>query len=199
MKRWLAIAGALAALLAGCRAQTERVELSDRAVVLELPFVRQDELYECGLASISALCQYWGVAIPDPDRAELAAMAVEREGLSGAELRAALERLGLEVFLFEGALDHSPTGLYAHVDKGRPPIVMLARGRGEHHYCLFLGYDEPRGNVLLLDPVRGSVMLPAPAFERDWVQARRFTLLALPPNPGNRTSQHRKPPRRSLR
>jgi ABC-type bacteriocin/lantibiotic exporter with double-glycine peptidase domain len=173
---------ALCALLAlGCRAQTIRPEqLSEHAVTLDLPLVEQDALHECGLAALSALCQYWGIAIPPEERAALARTADEMQGLSGGELRAALDRRGMESFLFKGALDRSTTGLYRQIDEGRPAIVMVAPDDEARHYVLVLGYDEPRGNLLLLDPARGQVLVSATEFERRWARCERFTLLACP-------------------
>jgi len=184
------VTGLALSALAGCQSQRiEPAQLSDSAVTLDLPLVHQDALYECGLASMSALCQYWGVEIPDEERASLAREAGEKKGLSGGELRTALHDLGLEVFLFHGTLDRSPTGLYRHVDGGRPPLVMLAlggAGDAGHHYCLVLGYDEARGNLILLDPIKGQVLTPTAVFDRDWERCERFTLLACPMN---RTSE----------
>lgn len=170
----------LAALGGGsCRSlATPAPPLSDAAVRLELPLVRQDALYDCGLASISALCQYWGIRIPEEQRVELARTAARNEGLSGDELLGALRRLGLETYLFEGSLDRATTGVYAHVDAGRPPLVMLSPDGTAHHYELVLGYDEPRGNLILLDPMKGEIVVPVTLFERDWARCRRFTLLA---------------------
>ena len=173
---FLGLAGALG--LGACASPAP--QLSADAVVLQLPLVRQDELYECGLVSISALCSYYGIAIPNELRAELALLAVEHEGLSGAELRAALEELGMEVFVFSGTLDRSETGLKRQADRGRPTIVMISDDGEHHHYCLFLGYDEPLDQVVLLDPRRGRVLLPEAVFDRTWERSRRFTLLSLP-------------------
>jgi ABC-type bacteriocin/lantibiotic exporter with double-glycine peptidase domain len=173
---------ALVLALAGCR--TTRVEplLSESAVMLDLPLVHQDELYECGLVAMSALCQYWSVEIPPEQRAELSRLAADEKGLSGDELRAALEADGMEVFLFHGSLDRTETGLYRHVDAGRPLLVMVSPDGENHHYCLVLGYDEPKRNVVLLDPARGQVLRPCDAFEKSWESCQRFTLLATPKN-----------------
>jgi ABC-type bacteriocin/lantibiotic exporter with double-glycine peptidase domain len=172
---------ALLIALASCRAApTEPALLSESAVTLDLPLVRQDELHTCGLAAIAALCQYWGVEIPAEQRAELARRAAAEEGLSGGELREALEAAGMEAFLFRGSLDRSETGLYRHIDAGRPLVVMLAPDEKSHHYCLVLGYDEPRENVVLLDPARGEVLRPLKAFASAWERCQRFTLLACP-------------------
>lgn len=185
MARVALLLAALAPLALGCR--TRPPVLSDEAVVLELPVVRQDELWECGLVSITALTSYYGIEMPAERRAGLAETAAEGEGLSGAELRAALEPLGLEVFVFPGTLDGGPAGLYGHVDRGRPPLVMLSSDGSAHHYCLVLGYDPPRGHVVLLDPRRGRVVLPEEVFERSWERSSRFTLLAVPLETGSGT------------
>lgn len=148
--------------------------------MLPVPVVQQDELFECGLAALSALCQYHRVDLPAPVREALVRTAAEREGLSGAELRAALEGVGLEVLIFPGTLDHSATGLYHHVDAGRPLLVITQERFGRPHYALFAGYDAVRELVYVLDPRRGPVVWPAASFRADWERAQAFTLLAVP-------------------
>ena len=177
-----ALAAALALALTSCRTVHEvRPPLSPDAVVLDLPLARQDELYECGLAALSSLCLHYGVDIPPAERARLAQLALESKGLSGDELRAALEQLGFETFLYSSSLDHSPTGLYHHVDTGHPVLVMTSSRRGGPHYSLFLGYDPAPRLVALLDPARGWVLRPAEVFDADWERCQRFALLATLP------------------
>jgi ABC-type bacteriocin/lantibiotic exporter with double-glycine peptidase domain len=176
------LAVALAGLIACTTAPSTRFELlSDEAVVLPLPLIEQDASYECGLAAVDVLCSYWGLEIPAERRERMTALAQEHQGLSGAELRVELERLGFEVFLFEGALDRSEIGLYHLVDSGWPALVMTAPRGESPHYLLFLGYDEPNGNVCLLDPARGRVVEAREVFDQAWSECRRFTLLAIPP------------------
>jgi ABC-type bacteriocin/lantibiotic exporter with double-glycine peptidase domain len=185
--------------VAGCRsAPSEPPLLSENAVMLDLPLVRQDELYNCGLAAISALCQYWDVAIPPEQRASLSRRAQEEKGLSGSELREALEKDGMEAFLFKGSLDRTDTGLYGHLDAGRPLLVMLSPDGQSHHYCLVLGYDELRRNLVLLDPARGEVLRSLAVFERGWESCQRFTLLAVPKNAGGRLETEPTPDYRAL-
>jgi ABC-type bacteriocin/lantibiotic exporter with double-glycine peptidase domain len=164
-----------------CASQPLRPDIvSDQAVVLALPVAMQDELYECGLVSISALCRYHGIEIPQAERERLMHLAAEKQGLSGAELRETLEPLGMEVFIFPGTLDRQPTGLYAQLDAGRPVLVMTLERFGSPHFSLVSGYDEAYGNIHVLDPRRGAVMWPVAAFERLWDRAQRFALLAVP-------------------
>jgi ABC-type bacteriocin/lantibiotic exporter with double-glycine peptidase domain len=179
------LAGALVAVAlasTGCSSAPARTgPLSEDAVRLDLPLVRQDALYDCGLASLSALCAYWGVELSAEKRAELAETAELESGLSGDEMRAALSELGLDVYLFSGSLDRAVTGLYSHVDAGRPPLVMLSPDARNQHYGLVLGYDETRGALIVLDPSRGEVLTSTAAFERDWARCGNFTLLACRP------------------
>lgn len=170
---------ALMLLGASCRTvEPARVPFSATAVRLDLTFVRQEARFDCGLASISALCRYWEIAIPSAEREALAERAAEQGGLSGAELQKTLEQLGLEVYLFQGSLDRTATGLYAHIDSKRPPLIMSSGDSTEPHYEILIGYDEPLGSLILLDPVRGELLVPVTEFERDWSRCKRFTLLA---------------------
>lgn len=183
--RFSALHGAMLACLGmlsgACASQPNRLQLlSKEAVVLSLPLPEQDEMYECGLATLEVLCEYYGVSIPAEHRKRIAATAEEREGLSGAELRAELEQLGFDVFVFEGTLDRSDTGLYKHIDEGRPLLVMTAPAPERHHYVLFLGYDEPNASVCLLDPARGRIVELRETFDQCWFACNRFTLLAVP-------------------
>lgn len=166
-------------LLAACAGPPRLEQLSASATVLPTPLVEQDELHECGLAAISSLCGFYGVAIPEAERQALAKQAEEKAGLSGAELRSALQSLGFEVWIFEGSFDRTPTGVLHHVEQGRPLLVMTSES-DLNHYCLLIGHDPELGNVVLLDPRRGRVLLPDQTFEQQWSAVRRFTLLAVP-------------------
>ena len=158
--------------------------LSESAVTLDLPLVRQDELHECGLSAMSALCQYWSVELPTELRIRLAQQAAAEEGLTGGELRSALAEVGMDTFLFQGTLDRSETGLYGNVDAGRPLLVMYSLDAEKNHYGLVLGYDEPRNSIVILDPARGEVVRRIEVFERSWNDCNRFTLLAVPKSQG---------------
>ena len=175
--------GLLALGAAACASTAVRPQqLSDSATVLPTPLVEQGDLNECGLAALSSLCDYYRVEIPEAERQELARLADEEQGLSGAELRTALQGLGFDVFVFEGTFDQSPTGVLNHIARGRPLLVMMAHD-GANHYSLLIGHDPERRNVVLLDPNRGRVLLPDETFQSLWGAVRHFTLLAVPAAP----------------
>lgn len=170
----------LLAPLAACR--TTHV-LSPDAVVIELPQVRQNELWECGLVSLDALTRHFGVEWTQAERARLQRLAHERKGLSADELAEQLRGLGFETFVFEGKLDRSEVGLLRHVDAGRPMIVMTKSLLGERHFVLAHGYDEPQRLICLLDPLNGELIERWDDFDDTWARAGRLTLLALPLEP----------------
>lgn len=170
----------LAAFSGSACQTTPHLVLSENARVLDLPVVRQDEMYACGLASVSALCAFWGRPLPEEASERLARWAREEKGLSGAELCTTLEGLGFETYLFEGEMGHGELGLMTQIDSRRPPLVMLSPHAGEHHYVLFMGYDDSRDAACLLDPVRGSVVESYEAFDKAWSACDRFTLIAVP-------------------
>ncbi len=170
----------LVVLLAGCGiAPYQPGDLSSEAVVLEVPPLRQDDWYDCGLAAISALCAYHHVEIPDRQRTELALLASSEKGLSGDELRTALERNGMEVYLYEGQLQGGPTGLKENVQARRPVLVMLELW-GRNHYGLVVGIEPDASTLVMLDPRLGLVVMDAADFERRWAPTRHFALLAVP-------------------
>jgi ABC-type bacteriocin/lantibiotic exporter with double-glycine peptidase domain len=170
----------LVVLSSGCGIAPYRPgDLSSDAVVLEVPPLQQDDWYDCGLAAISALCAYHHVRIPDGQRTELAELASSEQGLSGDELRTALERNGMEVYLYEGQLQGGPTGLKENIHARRPVLVMLELW-GRKHYGLVVGIEPDARTLVVLDPALGLVVMEAADFERRWQPTRRFALLAVP-------------------
>lgn len=148
-------------------------------VLIEVPPTEKDELYACGLASVEKLCAHYGIEIPPEERQRLVRLVREGGGLTGLELRDALRGLGLDAFLVHGTLDRTSTGLYHHVDSGRPALVRLVRDHGER-FCLFTGYDESAGTVYVEDPELGAERLAKQDFVTLWEGARWFTLIAAP-------------------
>ena len=183
MKNWILIAALvpLACGLTACR-QTgfRRVSPSAQSVLIELPELGQEEANRCGLVALAVLCAHYGVTLSEQEQLRLAEQADRNHGLSGAELRRALEGLGMRVSIFSGTLDDAPTGLRTHVDEGRPLLAMISLDGETNHYCLVNGYDPARDEIYLLEPRQGQVGLSSARFASVWDEARRFALVAVP-------------------
>lgn len=153
------------------------------AASLDVPFVQQTAA-ACGPASAAMIMQYWARELPD--RADLAAAAdrvartpVSRKGMAGAALKRLLEGEGFTVFVLDAEL----TDLTAHLDKGRPLIVCFApAGKSAlMHYAVVAGLEND--TIVLNDPTRGKLFRePLDRFLRQWNDAGRWTLLAVPRN-----------------
>ena len=167
-------------VLAGCGIAPYRAQnMSSNAVVLQTPEVPQDDMYDCGLAAISSLCGYYGIEIPASQRAELAKQAARHEGLSGTELREALESVGMEAYLFEGRIREGTTSLQDNILARRPMLVLIDLG-GAKHYSLVVGFDPDADSLVLLDPRLSMIVMTTASFEERWAPTRHFALLAVP-------------------
>lgn len=180
---FIRVSALIALLLAGCATSgtpLRDAELSDDAVVLDVPVVLQDARYDCGVSALSMLLAYYGVP-SDSERADvLRARAGVEQGLTGGDLEEYMQSEGFETALFEGELDHSIRGLYYHLERGRPLVAAMHVGEGSNHFVLVTGYDPDNHWILLQDPQRGALVFAEGQFEHAWQDARRFTLLATP-------------------
>jgi ABC-type bacteriocin/lantibiotic exporter with double-glycine peptidase domain len=173
-------AALLAALCCACASRGSLDALSPEAVVIDVPVLQQTQEFECGFIALEIVCRHHGLPLAPTCAAQLRASALRNDGLTGAEIRSALETSGYEAYVFAGTLDRSPTGAYEHLDRGRPLIAMSSTEDGHRHFEVLIGYDAPRDNLILLDPVRGRVARARTVFESGWARCGRFLLLALP-------------------
>lgn len=172
-----------ALLLASCVSvglPPEKVEFSDKAVILAVPLVLQDDRYDCGVSALSMLMAYYSRPC-DPEKSKsMREKAQREEGLTGGELEDYLKSEGMHTALFEGKLNNEITGVYYHLDRGRPLVIALHVSGKDNHFVLVSGYDPDNGWILLQDPQRGALVYSTVQFEHAWRGAHNFTLLATP-------------------
>jgi ABC-type bacteriocin/lantibiotic exporter with double-glycine peptidase domain len=174
---------ALSLLSLGCATSSGMRTLSDQAVLLDLPVVRQNAPNLCGEVALEMLTRYYNVLLTGQQEARLTKEANQEEGISGSTLKQVLEEQGYFVAVFSGTLDRKVSGLYHHLDLRRPLIVMIeGDGPDKNHYVLAVGYDEGTNAIVLLDPVRGEIAMPLINFRKVWKKVNNFTLLAVPKN-----------------
>jgi ABC-type bacteriocin/lantibiotic exporter with double-glycine peptidase domain len=171
--------------LAGCAVfdtgkPLREAKLSDKAVVLAVPVVLQDDQYDCGVSALSMVLAYYGHPCDKTKAASMRAKAGAEQGLTGADLEAYLKDEGLETAIFAGDLSSGIHGLYHHLDRGRPLVVAMNISGEDNHFVLITGYDAPNGWILLQDPQRGALVCVSGQFEYAWGRAKHFTLLATP-------------------
>jgi hypothetical protein len=167
--------------LGGCASLNELRGASTSALVLEVPYERQRSEYLCGLAVADMLSRYHDVPLATAQREQLQIEANRNGGISGKALKSAFEASEYTAVVFAGSLDHELTGIYRHLDLGRPLIVMFTRKAGTPgHYAVVTGYDPMRDLLIVLDPEHGPRNMSRQRFQRQWEPSERFTLLAIP-------------------
>jgi ABC-type bacteriocin/lantibiotic exporter with double-glycine peptidase domain len=172
---------ALALFSLSCATPSGMKTLSDQAVLLDLPVVRQTAPNLCGEVALEMLTRYYNVLLTTQQEARLKKEANEKEGIPGSTLKKVLEEQGYFVAVFSGTLDRKVSGLYRHLDLRRPLIVMIeGDGPDKNHYVLAVGYDQGTNAMVLLDPVRGEIAMPLINFRKAWGKVKNFTLLAVP-------------------
>lgn len=178
---WAAFLFSFSLLSLNCATTSGMKTLSDQAVLLDLPAVRQTAPDLCGEVALEMLTRYYNVPLTDDQETRLKTEAKQEQGITGATLKRVLEEQGYFVAVFPGTLDRKISGLYNHLDKRRPLLVMVeGDGPDKNHYVLAVGYDEGTNAIVLLDPVRGEIAMPLVNFRKVWGKVNNFTMLAVP-------------------
>lgn len=157
-------------------------------VWLDVPFVKQEKK-GCGAASIAMVMQYWNrqegnVAGVDAEQIQRALYSHQAHGVYASAMERYFEQHGYRTFAFRGEWKD----LREHLEKGRPLIVALDTGHGNLHYVVVAGLDWQQGLVLKNDPAERKLLKQERSdFEKEWIAAGSWTLLALPQR-GERSS-----------
>lgn len=155
---------------------------------LDVPFVKQEK-NGCGAASIAMVMQYWNrqegnVAGVDAEQIQRALYSRQAHGVYASAMERYFEQHGFRAFTFRGEWKD----LREHLEKGRPLIVALNTGHGNLHYVVVAGLDWQQGVVLKNDPAERKLLKQERSnFEKEWIAAGSWTLLAVPQQ-GERSS-----------
>ena len=176
-------AGLVLSLFAVVLAQSQTAENS--GIWLDVPFIRQTA-DGCGSASIAMLLRYWGahgtpVAAGRGDADAIQKLLYSRKGhgIFASDVERYLKESGFRVFALRGSWGD----LREHLAQGRPLIISLEPGnsRAPLHYVVVTGMDWQREAVFVNDPARGKLLrIERPEFEKEWLAARNWMLLAVP-------------------
>ncbi len=161
---------------------------AEPGVWLNVPFVKQKQ-NGCGAASIAMVMEYWrrqrgDVSSDDAERIQRALYSRQAHGVYASAMERYLQQHGFRTFAFRGEW----SDLREHLEKGRPLIVALNAGHDNLHYVVVAGMDWEHGVVLKNDPAERKLLKQERStFEKEWMAAGNWTLLAVP-EPGKRSS-----------
>lgn len=103
---------------------------------IEVPFVAQEPLL-CGGAAAAMVERFWGVrGVYGEDFRHL--VRNEEGGIRASELTSALTERGYAVDVFRDR----PDGVFAALEEGVPPILLLESGATRLHYVVLVGLED---------------------------------------------------------
>ena len=178
---WVGLMGFLS-----CGAQTPTPAVSPVSILppvkLEVSWVKQENPNLCGLAALEMLTHFYNQKLNQTQEDWLRTTAGSGSGLKGLDLVTVLRAADYETAVFPGTLSgDESTGLFFHLKKGRPMILMITSKDGHNsHYDVVTGFDQKQGQLFVVDPAIGSLNVPIKDFTLAWDRAKNFTLLAMP-------------------
>jgi hypothetical protein len=183
-----ALAGVfILAAAAGCASLVPQTkELAERGVLpglpdtIELtavPFFPQLE-YQCGPAALATVLVAAG-AKTTPEALVPQVYLPDRRGSLQVEMLAAARRHGMVSY----ALAPRFEDLLREIAAGNPVIVLQNLGffSAGWHYAVAIGYDYPRGTLVLRSGTQERDVMPFAAHEVVWMRSGYWAMVALPP------------------
>jgi tetratricopeptide (TPR) repeat protein len=182
----------LLAWLGGCATpqtqallKTNSSQLPQQAELSEVPFYPQ-ETHQCGPASLAMVLDSGGAKVT-PQELTSQVYLPGREGSLQVEMLAAARRNGMLAYELAPKLDD----VLAEVASGTPVVVLQNLALSWYpiwHYAVVVGYDLPRGEIVLRSGLERRQVLPLTTFEHTWERAGYWAMLALPPGAVPRTA-----------
>ena len=175
------------AALAGCASWVPQTrELAGRGVLPGLPekvelaavpFFPQLE-YQCGPAALATVLANAGVKT-SPEELAPQVYIPERKGSLQVEMLAAARRHGMVSY----ALAPRFEDVLREVAAGTPVIVLQNLGLfgAGWHYAVAIGYDYPRGTLVLRSGTQEREVMPFAAHEVVWMRSGYWAMVAVPP------------------
>ena len=150
----------------------ERVELTG------VPFFPQLE-YQCGPAALATVLVNAG-ARTSPEELVPQVYLPDRKGSLQVEMLAAARRHGMVSY----ALAPRFEDLLREIAAGTPVIVLQNLGlfSAGWHYAVAIGYDYPRGTLVLRSGTQERDVMPFAAHEVVWMRSGYWAMVAVPPD-----------------
>lgn len=154
------------------------VTLSARIQLEQVPFFPQED-FQCGPAALATVLQASKVDIL-PEALVSQVYVPSRQGSLQVEMLAAARRYGR----ISQTLAPNLEGLLAQVQAGKPVLVMQNLGLSwypQWHYAVVVGFDLPRGEIVLRSGLVRDYRISLALFERTWQRAEHWAVVLLAP------------------
>ena len=152
--------------------------LTARVQLEQVPFFPQED-FQCGPAALATVLQASKVDIL-PDALVSQVYVPSRQGSLQVEMLAAARRYGR----ISQILAPDLKGLLEQVQAGKPVLVMQNLGLSwypQWHYAVVVGFDLPRGEIVLRSGLVKDYRISLTLFERTWQRAEHWAVVLLAP------------------
>lgn len=149
--------------------------------VRDVPVVLQEEMTDCGAASLAMILSHWKVGATLEEVTRKCPMIPEK-GIRAKDLRDYAKSCGLRSYLIHGCWED----LEKELGLGRPVIVGLVKPDGNAiitHYEVVAGIHPESESVVTIDPSRGFCKLSRSSFCKEWDPAGYLTLVFFKDDP----------------
>ena len=147
--------------------------------VERITLIPQRANWDCGLAALSMVLEYWAIERdPGVVEAVIGPAVSEERPIRAGELRSLARALGAEAFLVRGTMED----LEQQLALGRPVLVGERKstlGGSLAHYAVVIGVHRGSRRVLLLDPALGLRESSYEGFDSEWTASGRLTILVV--------------------
>lgn len=150
----------------------ERIELG------EVPFFPQKD-YQCGPAALAMALAHLDIKFTLEDLINEVYLPARRGSLQ-IEMLAAPRRHGVVSYQLAARFED----LLREVAAGNPVIVLQDYGVWPFsiwHYAVVVGYDHPKGELLLRSGEKKRLIIPFAVLEYTWKESRYWAMVTVPP------------------
>jgi ABC-type bacteriocin/lantibiotic exporter with double-glycine peptidase domain len=147
--------------------------------VERITLIPQRANWDCGLAALSMVLEYWAIERdPGVVEAVIGPAVSEERPIRAGELRSLARALGAEAFLVRGTMED----LEQQLALGRPVLVGERKstlGGSLAHYAVVIGVHRGSRRVRLLDPALGLRESSYEGCDSEWTASGRLTILVV--------------------
>lgn len=149
--------------------------------VRTVPVVFQEEMTDCGAASLAMVLSHWKLGTTLEEVARKCPMIPEK-GIRAKDLRDYARGCGLKSYLIHGCWED----LQKEIGLGRPLIVGLVKPDGNAiitHYEVVTAVHPESESIVTIDPSRGFCKISRSSFCKEWEPAGYLTLVIFRDDP----------------